>query len=77
MLEEEFGMREPPKAATRFGAAAFFSPASFKVLLFLVCRLTTQAQDHPSKTQAVHHSGSRTTSELVLFEGALGDFVGL
>lgn len=56
-----------------------FSPLTrFSKVLFLVCtRLTTKAQDPPSKTQAVHHSGSRATSKLFFFEWALGDFVGM
>jgi len=67
VLEEEFGMREVPKATTRFGTTArnlFSSFLKLQVLLnlfyFGISRLTTQSHSH-SKTQQVHHSGSRAT----------------
>jgi hypothetical protein len=40
-------------------------------VLFIVSRFTTQAQNPPSETQEVHHSGSGATSKPILFERAL------
>ena len=71
MLEEEFGICEPPKATTRFGAAAPFLLSLVFRVLFVVCRFTTQAQNPPSETQEVHHPGSGATSKPILFERAL------
>jgi hypothetical protein len=49
MLEEEFGMREPPKASTRFGAAAFFSSHSYSKSYFLSVGLPPMLKIFPPK----------------------------
>ena len=50
MLEEEFGMREPPKATTRFGEAAFFFlPRASESYYFLSVGLPPKLRIIPPK----------------------------